>query len=35
MLEGKEPFIKKPMMDNYDTGRMRQTSENDDKVSPV
>ena len=27
MLERKEPFIKKPMMDNYDILRMRQTSE--------
>ena len=35
MLERKEPFIKKPMMDNYDILRMRNTSENDDKVSPV
>ena len=35
MLEGKEPFIKKPMMDNYDTLHMRETRENDDKVSPV
>ena len=27
MLERKEPFIKKPMMDNYDILRMRETSE--------
>ena len=27
MLDGKEPFIKKPMMDNYDILRMRETSE--------